>query len=336
MNAPYTVDRVSTVIHGSSDSLFVACSSFEQRAIGAVSKLSKKYQASRALICYSIEYANKGRAKSILRTLQENLAESCRQRPELLSFAIEEPIRFVKDLDKKFLKLGLERNSGPITVDISTFPRQELLLLLNYLRHRAHGRTIRLLYSDVERYATELHRGENAWLTRGVRSVNAVPGFCGVQYPQLSKLLVIILGHEGERTHITLRRHQPDKVIFLSTGESRFRPGLKNICDQQNTRMIEEYGDQCFWPNLLPSHGIAETEAELRAIFNKFRYSHNVFVAPNGTKLQLVGTFLASRIFVELQIVYAVPVLYNWQKYSSGVGHLWEYVLEAGATHNGS
>jgi hypothetical protein len=200
--------------------------------------------------------------------------------------------------------------------------------LLRYLDNYVVRGYIRLLYGEPAKYATEEKKEEYRWLTRGVKSVHPVPGFAGFQLPGRPKMLVVILGHEGERTHICIRRHQPDEIILIPQGKEQHHAGLREISEEQNQEVISLYGEEHIWPTGLPSRGVVETGQFIFEIFKKYRYSHNLFVAPNGTKLQLMGVYIATRVFSEIQITYAAPAVYNWERYSSGTGLLWEMMLE--------
>lgn len=328
MKNPAVVDGLLYPNDGYCDSLFICCSSYEERSALGVRRLSSQYRTNRSIICRSIEYADKGRAPQHFEEINACLKSASHMSPEIAPFEIEGPIGFVRSLGRRIDELHDENPLRAVTVDISTFPRQELLLLLRYLDNHPMRGQIRLLYGEPAQYATEEKNIEHRWLTRGVKSVHPVPGFGGIQLPRLPKILVIILGHEGERTHICLRRHQPDKIVFIPQGESQHHKGLREISAQQNEEIILLYGARNIWNAGLPSRGVVETAEVISEIFRAHRYSYNMFISPNGTKLQLIGAYLAARQFPEIQLTYAVPAVYNWENYSTGTGLLWELTLE--------
>jgi hypothetical protein len=207
-----------------------------------------------------------------------------------------------------------------------------LLLLTRYIDQHPQRGVVRLVYGEPKKYATEEKNKEDRWLTRGVLSVKSVPQFGGVQFPRRAKLLTVILGHEGERTHITVRRHQPDKIILIPQGQQQHHKGLREIAERENEQIISIYGKDSFWKSGLPSRGVVETERTIQKIYDQHRYTHNMFLAPNGTKLQLIGTYLACRSLPEIQITYGVPAIYNWQKYSTGTTRLCQIILEPAKT----
>lgn len=92
--------------------------------------------------------------------------------------------------------------------------------------------------------------------------------------------------------------------------------------------MVDLFGKEHFWKTGLSAHGVHETQEAIKNIIQKYRYTHNIFLASNGTKLQLIGAYLAARTHIELQLTYALPAVYNWQRYSRGCGLLWQWALE--------
>ncbi len=321
---PKLIDSNITTICDTRDSLFLACASYEERTALGVKRLHKDYQTDLAIILRSEEYKDKGEAPKYFAEMQKRLSSCSDGNVHELSFPIESPVALVEAFHAQLASFNTAESLKNVTVDISTLPRQELLVLLRYLDAHPLRGNLRLLYVEPRKYATESTEEDIRWLTRGVKSVHAVPGFCGVQFPQLAKLLLVILGHEGERTHITLRRHQPDKVIFIHQGREQYHEGLDKIVERENQDLIAHFGSECFWQTALPAHGVAETQRAIESVFTQFRYTHNLFVAANGTKLQMLGTYLAARKYQEIQITYATPAVYNWKSYSKGYDKMWE------------
>ena len=315
-------------INGSADSLLITCASYEERSTLSSRLLSPRYQAESAVVFAASEFRDIGKTPQYFQRITKELKSHCRQGPTPIFFDLASPLDLVQKLQMFLANLNSQHALKCVTIDITTFPRQALLLLIRYIDSHPHRRVIRLLYAEPKRYATEESKKGDRWLTRGVLSVKSVPQFGGVQFPRRAKLLVVILGHEGERTHITVRRHQPDKIILISQGLQQHHRGLREIARQENEQIISIYGEKSFWKSDLPSRGVAETERIIKNIYDKHRYTHNMFLAPNGTKLQLVGAYLACRHLPEIQVTYAVPAIYNWQKYSTGATRLSEMILQ--------
>lgn len=313
--------------NGSADSLLITCASYEERSTLSSRLLSRKFHTETAVVFGATEFRDIGRTPQYFQTIIDAVRPHCRQEPEPILFKLSNPLDVVRKLQLFLKKLNTQQTFRYVTIDITTFPRQALLLLIHYVDKHPHRGVIRLLYGEPKRYATEARKKEDRWLTRGVTSVKSVPQFGGVQFPRRAKLLAVILGHEGERTHITVRRHQPDKLILIPQGHQQHHKGLREIAERENEQIISIYGQESFWKSGLPSRGVVEAERVIKKIYGQHRYTHNMFLAPNGTKLQLIGAYLACRRLPEIQITYAVPAIYNWQKYSTGITRLCQMIL---------
>ncbi len=328
MHNPKRLKDLLIPINRSADSLFITCVSYEERSTLSARSLSSKYQADFAVIFSAIEFKHVGKTPRYFQEIVKTIQSRCKRKLEPFFFRMGNPFDLLHGF-QKILKDSLVTDPlRAVTLDITTFPRQVLLPLLRFIDDHPQRGKIRLLYGEPKKYATEEKNQDYRWLTRGVLSVKSIPHFGGVQFPGRPKLLAIILGHEGERTHISLRRHQPDKLILIPQGKQQHHKGLREIADRENRQIISIYGSDSIWKRGLPSRGVAEAERIVGEIYEKYRYTHNIFLAANGTKLQLMGAYLACRRIPEIQITYAVPAVYNWQKYSTGTGRLSEMILE--------
>ncbi len=303
-------------ISGSKDSIFIVCASYEDRARAAVQMLDQ-YKVDHSVIFRSKEYATKGNTPANFDAIRTALQSVSFRAPQVVEFSIDRPIPSMFEFEHL---CKIWQSSSPlenITVDITTFPRQELLLLLRVLASLPNRPTIRLISAEPEKYPTEA--GEN-----GVKSVRSVPGFGGVQPPGMGKLLIMLLGHEEERAAITWKRHNPKKTIVI-TSEPSFRNGLKGIVEKKNPLFFLDFGDTLIHKGV-PARGINETATAILEYSKEYSESYFTVVAPYGTKLQALGVFKAARIQPKIQITYAVPSIYNYEAYSRGIGPTWELV----------
>jgi hypothetical protein len=207
-----------------------------------------------------------------------------------------------------------------VSVDVTTFPRQELLMLLRVLDSQSDLASTRLFYGEPLRYCTEDAGG---WLTRGVKSVRPVPGFGGVQPPNKKKnLLIMFLGHEDERAAITWKRHQPRKTIAI-VPDPNYRKEMNGIVERTHQPLFTKLSTTEFYP-AVPARGIVESENAVLRIWEEHHESYYIVVAPLGTKLQTLGIYRAVRRRPDIQITYAIPSIYNYRNYSVGVNRIWE------------
>jgi hypothetical protein len=311
-------------IEGTQDSLFITCEGFEDRSKGVIQHLSSGYRTQHSVIFRSKEYALKGKTPLNFNIINEILQQQTRNKPYVIEFDTDKPISSMEKFESIYSRWDQTLLLSHITIDISSFPRQELLVLLRVLDNIQHRPSLRLLYTEPIVYATELQGG---WLTRGVRSVSSVPGFGGTQRPSKKKLLLMFLGHEDERAAITWKRHQPNLTILIAPDPS-YREGLSGIIEKTHPLLYMRYKST---QSLLsvPARGINEVETLILDLWSKYNDTHFLVTAPLGTKLQTIGIYKAVRAQPDIQITYAIPAVYNFEGYSSGIGPIWEVFLNS-------
>lgn len=224
------------------------------------------------------------------------------------------PVNFIELFAIEFEKLP---DGIGYLIDISTFPRDRLICVLNFLRNVCpQNKVIEFIYTSPRSYSTEKKDG---WLSRGVRRVRAVPGFNGRQSTRKKSLLVMLLGHEGERAHITLKSVEPDDLIVIIQDEDQISDSARITSQKGNSSILMDY-------TLLEKEIAASyndplsTYVELKRIHAKYSATYNIFVSVNGTKLQILGVTLACMALKDIQIIYAYPQTYNQDDYSNSTG----------------
>jgi hypothetical protein len=302
--------------------VFIGCASYEERCTGALLSASKDYNPESIIIFYSTEYLNKGKTKDFLELLMQFGITLTNEKPELIDFSVLSQRECLNRLNTSIMeKLHKGFQDIKITIDITTFPRQLLFLLLREVRQIVQANNLRLLYSEPKQYSTEIR--QDGWLTKGVRSVTPMFGFGGVQDPMLKKMLVILAGHEGERAYITWRRHQPDKTILIPQGKP-YHEGLNNISEEENLLLRSILGGVSLYSQSVPAHEVDEAYLQLERIYARYAHEYYFIITSLGTKLQSLGFFLFAESRPDVQVTYAVPIYYNYTDYSVGIARRWE------------
>jgi hypothetical protein len=301
--------RVGPIENSSPDDLFIACVSFEPRCLNVSTSLKKEYKTCQfLLIKYYGEDPLKHKHEGILKNVLKN--------------HIEGPLREIEpeNCDKYELSgfinfLHAFSNENPsltrITIDISTFTKQYLLILLRHIRSNYPNATIRLLYTPGY-YNT---RQSLSW---GIKDITYLPLFGSIdKIDSLKNILILLLGYEGERAYAIWKYIDPDlTVAVIGSPPSHHGADLPSrsanriILSHPNT--IEEE-----IPSLDPN---CTRDLLNRWYFNE-KYENYMFsIAPLGTKMQTVGLYLffeESNNAPRAQIIYASPLLYNKKKYTT-------------------
>jgi hypothetical protein len=257
--------------------------------------------------------------------MRQRLSQATGGEPRLIKFEIDRALASLREFEGLCGKWAGEHPIEFTTLDISTFPRQELLVLLRVLDKIVGLSRVRILYTAPLKYGSEEAGG---WLTRGVKAVRAVPGFGGVQPPGKGKLLVILLGHEEERAAITWKRHQPRKCVIVLPAPG-YRPELTEMLDGRHSLLFTMAAKSAVRVRI-PARGIQETRDLILRLWEEHKDTHYLVVAPLGTKLQTLGVFDAVRRQPAIQITYAVPAIYNHQRFSQKSGEVWQVAMPSG------
>ncbi|NRD88843.1 hypothetical protein C8024_04280, partial [Sphingopyxis sp. BSNA05] len=224
-------------------------------------------------------------------------------------------IEFLSQLDAAYTGFS---NVSKAVIDVSTFPRDRLLIAMNYLRRKLSPHDISIAVTSPGEYATERDDGEQ-WLSRGVKRIEPVIGFNGHQRPHLDCLLILQLGHEYERPKIITNSLEPDLVVIL--GQSKMQHNARSygaFIENNATLLLDLQGKTKSYCEI-GHHDWMASRDEIARIRCEYADTHNVFIAPNGTKEQLLGAFGAALAFPDIQIIYAEPQRYNFSA-SSGIG----------------
>jgi hypothetical protein len=313
-------------VGGDREGLLVVCASYEDRSTAAAGRLAPEYKAKSGAIFLSKEYGDKGKTREHFRYISKALASHCETPPQVIDFSIDRPMPSMTRFENMCLQLLPDR----VTVDITTFPRQELLMLLRVLDSLPNNPMIRLVYAEPEMYGTESGDG---WLTRGVRAVRTVPGFGGVQPPGKEKLLVMFLGHEEERAAIIWKRHQPRMTIAI-VPDPGYRKGLNGMVERIHGLLLTRIRTTQMHP-AISARGINSAKETVLNLWDQYHERYFLVVAPLSTKLQMLGIYQAVRQRPDIQITYAIPAAYNFNDYSTGVGKVWQVVWNYGSPRVG-
>ncbi|HCU35994.1 MAG TPA: hypothetical protein DGT21_11265 [Armatimonadetes bacterium] len=219
--------------------------------------------------------------------------------------------------------LGRDRTADHlrITVDITTFTKQYLLVLLKWIEHHLPNAAVRTVYTPGQYGET---RAQQARFTWGVKDIVTVPMYGMPPSPESSDVLVIFLGYERERTYRLWRTLEPDLTIAVIGVPPAF-PGANYTSEILNARILNSKTD-----DIAIRSCSAVDPADAARLLCDVAAEHegcNLVVAPLGTKMQTLGLYLFSRRREgrAAQIMYALPLRYDEKYYT--VGHT-SYVYE--------
>ncbi|ALO35288.1 hypothetical protein CMT41_11575 [Colwellia sp. MT41] len=206
---------------------------------------------------------------------------------------------------------GLDESSGKpnVVIDISTFTRESLLIVLRFLEiNKAFLGDVHCFYRCAD--VAEV-------LSNGIVQIRSVIGYIGDINPNKPLHLIVLSGFEHDRAKEIIDTLEPDRISIGFGGKSgsissklfKMNKNFTNILlANYSTELIDEFEHSLIDPE--------QTSTTLDSIIKKYP-EHNVVIAPLNNKISTVGAGLAAIRHPNVQICYSQMAEYNVEQYSS-------------------
>ena len=299
MSSKISLPSLSSSISNPID-LVITCASFEDRCLSASLVLPERQIAS-AIIFFIEEFSSFSSAN------RSKLRSHFKDKGQEVSLFHNNPRRtadkIIDTLDSSF------SDCQNILVDISTFTRESLLILIKALeQNKQPHQKFQLVYTCAENTSTNL--------SYNPIELRSVMGYMGEMKPAMPLHLVIMLGFEYERAQQVIDEYEPD---YISIGCGSSTESISNDLYELNVefkeRLISIYTD-----NVIDQfvHSLVDpfnTEAELARIIDQ-KTGCNTAIVPLNNKISTVGAALLAIKRPEIQICYTQMGEYNIENYS--------------------
>lgn len=299
---------LSTMRKRTPDDLFLACASFEQRTSSVADCLAGDYRARKGIIYYNQEFVSNRKTARNLQKLDKLLRLKCGE-IDRINGSLLDPEKQFATLKRAILALDLDSIKA-VTVDVTTFNREALLVLMALLRNNCALAKIRVLYVSPIRHGK--------WLSRGFREVRNIIGFPGIQRAGRSTMLVVLSGFEPDRIRKLIEEHEPRTVLLGFGDPPTERHFLDRNIEEQKILLARQDVERFKFP----ANSIEKCHRNLTELLEKYLADYNVILAPMSTKLSTLGAYLTAEATQEIQMTYCVPGEYNTENYSEGARHL--------------
>jgi hypothetical protein len=309
------VKKLTSLFSGRPDDLFVTCVSFEERCLGIPRILSEDYRFKNGFI-FAYDDPSEKRTEH-LGEMQHIL--QARGHIQRIETAESDPLPALGQLGSRLQALNFDRNRSVITLDITTFTKRHLLLLLKTVDNLDLSSRLRIYYSEPRDYVTELFLP----MSMGIRNISPITGFVG--HAPLSKptLLVVLLGYEGDRAKAIYENLDPNEVLLVIPRPA-YHPEWEGRTEEMNKHLIRMVGQASVrYTHSQDALLVAKQLEDMLVGFplEKWRCS----VAPLGTKPQTLGVYLFWRKNRgKFSLIYAQPLRHNESFFSTGIGRTLE------------
>lgn len=298
--------------------IFICHASYEERSLSICQHYFEEGMIHTSILLSSEEYLDENIYSLNKKKLETFLKKNTKDVVTNIVALKNRPIANLKNIASSITNTNVSEPN--FLIDISTFPRDRLICLLDYLlRIRTKKSRIEYIYTSPKNYGSEKNGG---WLTRGVRKIEAVPRFNGKQKTRTETLLVMLLGHEGQRSLITLRNLEPDKLIIIAQGKLQANECAQKISFDCNESLLNESKHILSDQDIIkaPYSNPSKVDNILEKIWSEYSKKYNIIISVCGTKLQVLGALLTCLRHREIQIIYAYPQIYNIESYSENIG----------------
>lgn len=293
---------------GQKDDLFVVCASYEDRSLGVVESLSAEYKCKNSIIYFNPDFMNifnSDRMKENLEKLKHKLEKHSDN--VIVSEGSWLDAKYQLEAIKNSLNQIEIIDSANITVDITTFNREALLVLILLIRSRIKNPYIRSVYTSP------INHGE--WLTRGFRFIRNVLGFNGLQNSKLSNVLCLLSGFEPDRSLKIIEEHEPSQVLLGIADPPTDKGFLHRNIDEQKLIMARQ--GVCEFN--FPAGDIAGSVSAIEDVLTPYFSNYNIVIAPMSTKPSTIASLIVAEKHQDIQISYCLPGEYNISNYSTGI-----------------
>jgi hypothetical protein len=308
------IDNIRSIQDDVSDDLFITCVSFEDRCLGSFNKIDE-YQIDRIII-FKFSEPNPTREKNFSK--MNEILETNKLKNKLYIIDVEHGMTMNGILElHNYCKTNLLNSPTElkVTLDITTFTKELLLETLFYFTNILKIKKLRFLYTVPGKYASP----EEGSLSYGIKKIKILPFFWNSWSSTKDDYLMVILGYEEMRAWSLISRFDANINTLLIT-----RPGAKPEwdlhCEKYNERLLKENYANNELPAMEPSKVIQVFEEIL--LNEKLHERYNLFVAPFGTKPQILGIFyfMLKHPEFNINIITTTAVEHNTPYYSWGIG----------------
>ena len=317
------IDFSETVEQIAEESLCIFChSSYEDRCRAIESLvLSNKCVLFSALFA-SAEYSNLPSYQSNTAQLNRWLKQKKGVRHHRAIIPAIDALDWLETLVGQMSALKIPEDTG-LLVDVTTFPRDRMYLLLDYLFLKYPRNSIYVTYFEPREYSTE--SDNNGWLSRDVHTIRSIPRLNGRIRIGAKRLLAIVVGHEGARAYGTVIAEESDKVVAFGQRKEQDRQNAPEISNAIVEQLCADFQGTVRRDDILylESRDIQATEAACLNLHIKYHENYDISLVSYGSKLQSIGTLLAARGQKDIRLIHSKVQAYNTESYSKGIGSGW-------------
>jgi hypothetical protein len=283
---------------------YLGRSSFEARSVAIPNSFESLPWASFLAFHSKVKSALALKSFDILQSVSSMIG------PEFPVLDISEPLEVAKTLHKTFGGFAERAKSQKAIIDITSFRREELLMLFSLMHSLGTKGTENweLVYVGAQ--------GMGDWLSGKVTGVRSVYGYPGEMWPSKKTRLILLMGFEVERARSIFEAYEP-AIVYVGSGKQS-----DSISDELHQRNLEclgrimlDIGDAATKQFEFSARDPSQLVLDLEAAIEDDPTS-NTIIAPLNTKLSTLGAGMYAKGHPAYQVCYASVDTYNEEEFS--------------------
>lgn len=305
MSVKYPIASLAEHFAGQID-LLICSASYEERCKVVADAISPA-SVQNVLVCENRDMLEVVGGNS--QYLQQRFASAVRP----VSLHSKRPLQTADGLSSS-LDLAIHSGTQKIVVDITTFTREALLILLSLLRSKvSSSTTVHLIYVAAAEYSVG-DAGKDKWLSTGVESIRSVLGYSGDLIPSRKTHLIVLAGFEHKRAEEVIKNYEASIVsVGFGSKEESISAEHHEINCAFYQEIIDLYGNvnEFDFSVIDPSSTKDSVEKQI------MKYpDFNVVITPLNNKISTLGVAYVAFDNPSVQLCYAQPSRYNFASYS--------------------
>ncbi|MDP3680037.1 MAG: hypothetical protein Q8R22_04320 [Flavobacterium sp.] len=300
-----TLDKLKDSFNSSYD-VFIASASYEERCLSIIKNIETEISFGYKIVSLSTPHKE---------LISDNLNIFIEKDFTVVEVDNSDQVGTMMSLLSPIIDILEDNEDASFLVDITTFTRQTLLILLRLLRNILTTKNlVQFVYAPAKEYSIGLKHCDK-WLTRGILEVNSVFGYSGVIRPSRPYHLIILLGFEVERASSLIDAYEPTKIsIGYAKKLDSLSPEDYELNKEKCKELLLEYPIAEYFE--FSCVHVEECKTEILDQVRKHGKS-NVIISPMNNKISTVACALAAFENEEIQLAIAIPATYNHENYSS-------------------
>jgi len=299
---------------------YIGAAGFEPRAFSVINSLTKdNVRVDNAIAITYLPFDNRNKVKKFgkrLKGLTSSISWVIYNRHDPQSF------------QNSFPSLFATINSKSVLIDISAMSKMLIMLVLQLIRKT--NKEVIITYSEASTYYPTIKEFQTKkrlkvptdFLTSDVFRILHVTSLSSSSM-QGHPILLIAYPTFNHKEIVALHNELSPNCMLLILGmphEKHNEWRLKAI-KEINSRILDD-SDYCREIMTLSTFDYISNTLKLEEIYQKYKYTHRILLAPTGSKLQTIACFMFKQLHPDVQIVYPATEYFSGD-YTDGCKAIW-------------